>query len=165
MFGARARTRGTGAQRGAASQRLVLALAASALLTIAVSLPMAYQAHEARQQDGATGQQVEVLGTSTVPESVPRTDALYWQLGDAAPQLLDQAEVPASAKLVLEDDDVVRADFALDDGAVETVRDSPYEIHGESSPELTTGEHTLTVTVSYADGDVALHRASFITPD
>ena len=165
MFGARAKQRENRPQRGAASQRLGLALAASALLTVAVSLPMAYQAHEARQQEGRpSGPQVEVLGASSVPETTPRTDTLFWQQGAGVPQLLDQAEVPRSAQLLLVDEEeVVRADFCLDDGAVETIRGGPYEISADTAAALTPGEHTLTVTVTYADDTVELHRVSFIT--
>ncbi len=164
MFGARANQRRGRGRRGAASQRLVLALAASALLTIAVSFPMAYQANEARQRAGTpNGPPAEVLGTSTVPESAPRTDALFWQQGEGTPQPLDKAEVPGSAQLLLVDEGVVRADFRLDDGAVETIRDAPYEISDEAAGGLAPGEHTLTVTVSYADDTVSLHRVSFVT--
>lgn len=163
MFGARAKQRGIRSRRGAASQRLMLALAASALLTIAVSFPMAYQANEARQRASTpSGPPTEVLGTSTVPEVAPRTDALYWQQGEDAPLPLDEAEVPGSAQLLLVDEGVVRADFRLDDGAVETIRDAPYEINDEATAALAPGDHSLTVTVSYADDTVALHRVSFV---
>lgn len=157
--------RGRSAQRGAASQRLVLALAASALLTIAVSLPMAYQAREARQQEApASGPEVEVLGTSTVPLNAPRSDALHWKVDDFQPLPLAGAEVPDRAQLLLIEGEVVRVDFTLDDGPVQTVRHAPFEVPGDVSGVLSPGAHTLTATVRYDDGHVEVQQASFAVP-
>lgn len=153
-------------QLGAASQRLVLALAASALLTAAVSLPMAYQAREARQQDelerrAASERPVEVLGTTTVKQPDSVTDSLYWQLDEGSPELLHQANVPGAPRVFLQVTDVVRADFRLDDGAVETDLTEPFELGDGSPVGLVPGQHSVTVTVTYANGRSGLHQAFF----
>lgn len=171
MFHGRANGRKVRGQRGAASQRWLLALGASALLTIAVSVPMAYQAREARQHDdGPPVHRVEVLGTSTVKDPEPRTDALYFDDSSGEPLLLDGSSLAETSRLLLLDDEAVRADFRLDDGPVVTVRSAPYELDGADlgsgeSSGLASGEHTLTVTVTYADGHVALHQVTFDVTD
>ena len=70
---------GSGATRtsgsiGARAARVVLAASASSVLTAVVALPMAYQAHEARQASSVvpTTEAPSVLGTTTVPSSAPR---------------------------------------------------------------------------------------------
>lgn len=153
-------------QRGAASQRLVLALAASALLTAAVSLPMAYQAHEARQQDEVEAPprrepSPEVLGSTTVKQPDATTDALYWQVEPREPALLHEAQVPGAPRIFLRTPDVVRADFRLDDGPVETDVTEPFELGDGAPVGLTPGAHSVTATVTYADGRSALHQAYF----
>ena len=150
-------------QAGAASQRLVLALAASALLTAAVSLPMAYQAHEARQQKDLDSRddRVQVLGTTTVKEPATRTDTLYWQAPPAEAELLHSAQVDASPRIFLEADGVVRADFRLDDGPVETDTTAPFELLDGAPVELSPGDHSVTVTVTDVDGRSELHQAFF----
>jgi hypothetical protein len=161
----RARVTRREGERGAASQRLLLALAASALLTAAVSLPMAYQAHEARTTaanrggDGSTG--VEVLGTTTVrpPEAI--TDAIVWQLVDTEPQLLHLAEVPGAPRIFLDDVDAVRADFRLDDGPVQSDTTEPFELDDGAPVALDPGAHSVTVTVTFDDGRSSLHQAFF----
>ena len=56
---------------------------------------------------------------------------------------------------------MVRADFRLDDGAVETDRTEPFELGDGAPVELVPGEHSVTVTVTYADGRSRLHQAFF----
>jgi hypothetical protein len=153
-------------QLGAASQRLVLALAASALLTAAVSLPMAYQAREARQQEElerrtASERPVEVLGTTTVKQPDSVTDSLYWQLGEESPQLLHLATVAGAPRIFLQVTEAVRADFRLDDGTVETDTTEPFELGDGPPVGLAPGQHSVTVTVTYADGRSRLHQAFF----
>jgi hypothetical protein len=156
-------------ERGAASQRLVLALAASALLTAAVSLPMAYQAHEARQSDEAEQQRVaeppaEVLGSTTIKQPEAVTDDIYWQLASADPELLHQASVQGTPRVFLQADDVVRADFRLDDGPVETDTTEPFELSDGAPVRFAGGQHSVTATVTYADGRSQLHQAFFTAP-
>jgi hypothetical protein len=150
---------------GAASQRLLLALAASALLTAAVSLPMAYQAHEARQpqevEQRGVPSGVEVLGTTTIKQPEVVTDQLYWQLASATPEVLHQATVVGAPRVFLQAPDVVRADFRLDDGPVETDTTAPFELHDGAPVQLDTGAHSVTVTVKYANGQSQLHQATF----
>ncbi len=160
----RARTTRRRGQRGAASQRLLLALGASALLTAAVSLPMAYQAYEARQQDDpgqSTQPDPEVLGTTTVRPSAARSDALYWQLEPSAPQELHLAEVPSGPRIFVQLDDAVRADFRLDDGPVVTDTTEPFELDDGAPVPLDPGPHSVTVTVTDAEGVSTLHQAFF----
>jgi hypothetical protein len=153
-------------ERGAASQRLLLALAASALLTAAVSLPMAYQAHEARQPDGSEQPRVaeppaEVMGTTTIKQPEAVTDDLYWQLASSTPALLHQASVQGAPRVFLRADEVVRADFRLDDGPVETDTTEPFELSDGAPVQLGGGQHSVTATVTYADGRSQLHQAFF----
>jgi hypothetical protein len=152
-------------ERGAASQRLLLALAASAVLTAAVSLPMAYQAHEARTTAATRAendpQGVEVMGTTTVrpPEAI--TDAIVWQLVDTEPQLLHLAQVPGEPRIFLDGVDAVRADFRLDDGPVQSDTTEPFELDDGAPVELVPGAHSVTVTVTFDDGRSSLHQAFF----
>lgn len=151
-------------QRGAASQRLLLALGASALLTAAVSLPMAYQAHEARAADEARRDEanaVEVLGTTTIRPPDAVTDTLYWRDGAGEARLLHLAQVPAAPRIVLRTPNVVRADFRLNDGPVETDRTEPFELRDGAAVPLEPGDHSVTVTVTDANGRSSLHQAFF----
>lgn len=160
----RARATRRRGQRGAASQRLLLALGASALLTAAVSLPMAYQAYEARQQDEpgqATQPDPEVLGTTTVRPSAARSDTIYWQLEPSGPELLHESDVPDGPRIFLDLDDVVRADFRLDDGPVMTDTTEPFELDDGAPVQLDPGPHSVTVTVTDAEGVSTLHQAFF----
>ena len=59
------------AQRGAASPRVLLALAASTVVTAAVAGPMAYQAHEARQASDASTPITARPSTTTTTTEVP----------------------------------------------------------------------------------------------
>ncbi len=155
---------------GAASQRQVLALAASALLTAAVALPMAYQAHEARTRDEPTrGPVPEVMGTSTVPGEAPaaRSDGLYWSAPPSLePVVLQGATVTPMPRLFLDVEDVVRADFRLDDGVVESDSEAPFEVAdgrpvqlGASGAEPSA--HSLTVTITYEGGRSEVRQAFF----
>jgi hypothetical protein len=156
-------------ERGAASQRLLLALAASALLTAAVSLPMAYQAHEARTTAALRAESsppgAEVLGTTTVrpPEAI--TDAIVWQLPDTEPRVLHLAQVPGAPRIFLDVADATRADFRLDDGPVESDSTAPFELSDGAPVELVPGAHSVTVTVTFDDGRSALHQAFFTAVD
>jgi hypothetical protein len=144
---------------------VVLALAASALLTAAVSLPMAYQAREARQQTEnppVRGDRPEVLGTTTIREPEAVTGDLFWELPpDTSPAPLHLATVPGAPRIFLQGDDVVRADFRLDDGPVESDRSAPFELSDGAPVVLPPGGRSLTVTVSYGDGRTVLHQAFF----
>lgn len=151
-------------ERGMATQRVLLAFAASTVLTMAVTLPMAYQAREARRQQNELlpATQTEVMGTSVSRDPVVVTDDLYWQLrSDAPPQPLNQATLTAAPRISLRDDDVVRADFRLDDGPVLSDRTSPFELNDGQPIQLQPGRRSLTVTVTYSDGESVLHSASF----
>ena len=153
-------------QRGVARQRLLLALAASGLLTAAVALPMAYQAQQARERDARVGEtrQAEVLGVTTIkaPEAV--TDTLFWRSEpDGSAALLHAATTPTEVLVSLEDSEVVRADFRLDDGPVQTDDTSPFELDDGDVVSLAPGDHSLLATVSYADGRTSLHQAVFTT--
>jgi len=159
-----ARTMRRTGQRGQARQRLLLALAASALLTAAVALPMAYQAQQARERDSQVGQvrQAEVLGVTTVkaPEAV--IDSLVWRSGPAdTDALLHAATTPIAVLVSLRDTQVVRADFRLDDGPVQTDDTSPFELDDGRAVVLEPGDHSVLATVTYADGRTLLHQAIF----
>jgi hypothetical protein len=155
---------------GAASQRQVLALAASALLTAAVALPMAYQAHEARTEDEREPTRPpEVLGTSTIPGEVPPvvTDGLYWSTPPALdPMVLHGATVTPAPRLFVDVDGIVRADFRLDDGQVQTDTDAPFELDDGRPVALGTegagpSDHSLTVTITFEGGRSEVRQASF----
>jgi len=147
-----------------ARQRLLLALAASGLLTAAVALPMAYQAQQARERDAQVGdvRPAEVLGVTTIkaPEAV--LDSLVWRSepsGSAA--LLHAATTPTEVRISLRDSQVVRADFRLDDGPVQTDDINPFELDDGDSVSLEPGDHSVLATVTYADGRTSLHQAIF----
>jgi hypothetical protein len=147
-----------------ATQRVLLAFAASTVLTMAVTLPMAYQASEARQQQQLPmpEERVQVLGTSVERVGDALTDELYWQADSQAPPTrLHRATLTSAPRISLRDDDVARADFRLDDGPVISDRTSPFEMNDGEPLQLQPGERSLTVTVTYTDGRSILHRASF----
>jgi hypothetical protein len=149
---------------GAASQRLILALTASAFLTAAVALPMAYQAREARQDDERDRRPapVEVLGTSTVRGSETITDTLFVQVTDSEAVTLHGAQVTGAPRISLQAPGVVRADFRLDDGAVQTDTTEPFELDDGAPVALSPGQHSVTVTVTFDDGQSQLHQAFFV---
>lgn len=155
---------------GAASQRQVLALAASALLTAAVALPMAYQAREARTKDEPTSSpRPEVLGTSTVPGERPAvpSDGLYWSTPPALdPIVLHGATVTPAPRLFVDVDGVVRADFRLDDGQVQSDTEAPFELADGQPVDLGTdgtgpSDHSLTVTITFEGGRSEVRQAFF----
>lgn len=162
MSGRASRRRG---QRGAASQRVVLALAASALLTAAVTLPMAYQARLARlgqERPPISSERPEVLGSTTIRQPEAITHELFWEpVSTPAAEPLHLATVPGTPHIFLRSADVVRADFRLDDGPVESDRSAPFELNDGAPVRLDPGERSLTVTVTYTDGRSALHQAFF----
>jgi hypothetical protein len=155
-------------QRGAASQRLLLALSASAILTAVVTLPMAYRAHEGREQtetERATPAP-RVLGTAVEREDPSVHGDLYWASPtEGTPTPLHDATVRGAPRLLATGDDVVRADFRLDDGPVHTDRAAPWELDDGTPVELGTPgaetSHSLTVVLTHPDGRSTLRQAFF----
>lgn len=136
------------------------------MLTAAVSLPMAYQAHQAREQDDLRSERrpapVQVLGTSTVRGSETVTDTLYVQVANSDAATLHGAQVRGAPRIFLQAPGVVRADFRLDDGAVQTDTTDPFELDGGAPVTLPAGQHSVTVTVTFDDGHSQLHQAFFV---
>lgn len=158
----------TASQRGAASQRTLLALAASALLTAAVSLPMAYQAREARTQDRVDPRgtpAAEVLGSSTLRPGSADGSTLFVRIGDDEPALLDGATVPDGLQILLDLPGTVRADFRVDDGPVITDEIAPFEFDDGQPIELGPGTHSVTATATDGSGTTTLHQAFFTVTD
>ena len=165
--------RGLQAAREPLSLRFLLAFSASTVLTAAVAVPMAFQAHLAREDQRAAfvdRPRVAVLGTNTVPDdehAAVSSDGLVHvssEGGAAAP--LQGAELSGSFDLLLQLDDVARVDFALDDRPVLTDLEAPWTPgEGGDPPTLEAGPHTLTATVQFTDGHVELRRATFTVVD
>ena len=166
------------AAREPLSLRFLLAFSASTVLTAAVAVPMAVQAHLAREEQGPPAIEAPVvLGTTTVPADPANLDpdGLFVRAEDGDERsLLDGAEVSGEFEVLLDAPDAVRVDFVLDDGDVVTDRVEPWApFPGEGDdpqptpPEpLPAGEHVLTAAVTYADGRVELRRARFtVVPD
>jgi len=161
--------RGLQAAREPLSLRFLLAFSASTVLTAAVAVPMAFQAHLAREDQRAAlvveRPPIAVLGTTTVPDEgdvLPSDGLVHAPLGGGEPQALDGAELTGRFDLRLQLDGVSRVDFALDDQPVVTDLEAPW--HAGESPEpptLEAGTHTLTATVTFTDGHVELRRATF----
>lgn len=125
---------------------------------------MAYQAHEARQSGSDTpsdGPRVEVLGSTTIREPEVVTDTLYWQRVSTEPAPLHRATVSGTPRIFLQAELVVRTDFRLDDGPVQTDTTPPFELDDGAPVLLTAGEHSVTATVTYSDGRSRLHQAFF----
>lgn len=131
---------------------------------------MAYQAHEARTADEPEpSPSPEVLGTSTVPDEEPAvlSDGLYWSNPPALdPMVLHGATVSPAPRLFVDIDDVVRADFRLDDGEVETDTAAPFEVDDGQPVPLGTGgaeqsDHSLTVTITFESGRSEVRQAFF----
>jgi prepilin-type processing-associated H-X9-DG protein len=159
--------RGLQAAREPLSLRFLLAFSASTVLTAAVAVPMAFQAHLARDDERAPLVEhppVAVLGATTVPVD-PAPDAsegLVHVTEGAAPAPLQRAELSGDFDLQLQADDVARVDFALDDHPVVSDTEAPWQPDAEGTrPTLTAGEHSLTATVTFADGHVEVRRATF----
>ena len=161
--------RGLQAAREPLSLRFLLAFSASTVLTAAVAVPMAFQAHLAREDQRAALVErppIAVLGTTTVPETpggVVSSDGLvHVSAGSGEAQALDGAELTGTFDLQLQLDDVARVDFALDDQPVVTVLEAPWQAgEAPATPTIDAGQHTLTATVTFADGHVELRRATF----
>ena len=135
---------------------------------------MAYQAHEARTREEPTRAPApEVMGTSTVPGDAPaaRRDGLYWSAPPSLePVVLHDATVVPAPRLFLDVADVVRADFRLDDGAVESDTEAPFEVADGRPVELGTGgtgpkAHSLTVTITFEGGRSEVRQAFFSVAD
>lgn len=159
------RQRSTG---GALSSRVLLALGASAGLTAAVALPLAYQAHEARTEaDRVPAPRVEVLGTSTVPEVPAGTlrEGLYWVDADGSvePVPLHGSTISGQVHLVVDLPSVERVDLRLNDAAVVTDDDAPFRLGDEpiDSEALGPGPHDLVATIQFDDGRNELRQATF----
>ena len=160
--------RGLQAAREPLSLRFLLAFSASTVLTAAVAVPMAFQAHLAREDQRASFVErppIAVLGTTTVPDDVHAAVSSAGLVhtgaeGDPAP--LEGAELTGSFDLQLQLDDVARVDFALDDRPVLTDLESPWLAQEGSEPSvLAAGPHTLVATVTFTDAHVELRRAAF----
>lgn len=157
------------AAREPLSLRFLLAFSASTVLTAAVAVPMAYQAHLAREEQDRP--QIErrpsVLGTTTVPgpADVSPADGLFVRdaaTGESRP--LGGAELTGAFELFLELPGVARVDFVLDDGPVITDRAVPWQPFApESGPpqQIAEGEHVLRATVTFDNGRVEARWATF----
>ncbi len=153
---------------GALSSRVLLALGASAGLTAAVALPMAYQAHEARSEtDQPSSPRVEVLGTSTVPEAagIALREGLYWVSADGSAERvpLHGSTLSGRVQLVVDLTEVERVDFRLNDDAVVTDEEPPFQLDDEpiDTAALGPGPHDLVATVRFDDGRNELRQATF----
>ena len=158
--------RGLQAAREPLSLRFLLAFSASTVLTAAVAVPMAFQAHLAREEASLVERPpVAVLGTTTVPDDVHAavsSAGLVHVGADGGPVPLDGAELSGSFDLLLQLDGVGRVDFALDDRPVLTDLEAPWRAEqGGGPPVLSAGPHTLVATVTFTDGHVELRRAAF----
>ncbi len=158
-------------QRGATNQRLILALAASALLTAGIALPMAYQASEARRANLArVDERVEVLGTTTVrPDeegAVMAGELVFSEPGSVVAEPLDGAVLRGPVVISLRSAQIARADFRLDGGPFEIDVEEPWQLRDGApidTPELVAGPHSITVTVTTADGRSDVRQAFFDT--
>jgi len=153
---------------GALPSRVLLALGASAGLTAAVALPMAYQAHEARAEaERLPPAQVEVLGATTVPEpsGAALRQGLYWMAADgsAEPVPLHGSTLSGRVHLVVELPGIERVDLRLNDDAVVTDTDAPFRLDDEpiDIDTLGPGLHDLVATVQFEDGRNELRQATF----
>jgi hypothetical protein len=146
----------------------LLALAASALLTAAVALPMAYQARESRtrdQVDPPGSPAAEVLGSSTLRPGAADSSTLFARTGEGGPVLLHEATVPDGMQILLDLPVTVRADFRLNDGPVVTDSVAPFELDDGQLIELGPGAHAVTATATDASGTTTLHQAFFTVAD
>lgn len=152
------------------SLRFLIAFSTATVLTAAVVVPMAFQAHLAREEQRREPSEAEmpvVLGATTVPAdlgSQVHGDGLFAVGPDGGRVPLDDAVVDGSVQLLLDLPGAVRADFVLDDRPVVTDREHP--LHALPSDargpvELAPGPHLLTATVTFADGHLELVGAEF----
>lgn len=159
------------AAREPLSLRFLIAFSASTVLTAAVAVPMAFQAHLARQEHEAPAidrPAISVLGTSTVPvDPGPevRSDGLVAVLEPVGERVaLEGAELPTGAHIEVDLPGVARVDFVLDDGEVLTDREAPFSPLAEGDHDtvgLDPGAHVLGATVTFEDGRVELLAATF----
>lgn len=156
---------------GSVSLRVVLALAASTGLTAAVALPMAYQAHAARDEREARQPPTAVLGTSTVPTGpeVTPSDGLYWRKD--APIMpaaeVEGAVIDGPARIFVDAPELVRVDIRLGDEPTRTDFEAPFELRDDAALDvaaLDAGVHTVTATLTYGDGSSDLRQATFSVP-
>lgn len=151
--------------------RVLLAFSASTVLTGAVAVPMAYQAHLARQDDAPVIRErrdVSVLGTTTIPGELVdgvESDGIVFLAGQQGPAAdLHGATVSTPASVVVDLPGVRRVDFVLDEEPATTDFTEPWELL-EGDPDgiaaLEPGEHVLTATVTFEDERVELRRARF----
>ena len=162
--------RGLQAAKEPLSLRFLLAFSASTVLTAAVAVPMAFQAHLAREEERVASVErppVAVLGTTVVPDShdhpAVSAEGLVHTGADGEQRPLDGAVLSGSFDLLVEVAGLERVDFVLDDQPVVTDHEAPWQptADGEDAPTLAEGEHTLTATLRFADGNVELRRATF----
>lgn len=160
------RTRGS---LGAISLRVVLALGASTGLTAAVALPMAYQAYDARREAQVVvpaAESPQVLGTVVEPAGQVGADGVEWRPEGTSesPVPLHTSTISGPGRIVFGIDGTDRVDLRVDDGAVLSLTEPPFEVAvGTEAPAvpLAAGAHTLTATISSEDGTVALRQADF----
>lgn len=158
--------------------RVLLALGASVVLTALVTLPMAYQAREARSEaDGTGAANVEVLGTtaSAGDAATSLRDGLYWV--PAGPAVEPGGELPTEADKVLLDGSTLagpvhllvdlqgieRVDFRLNDDPVISAADPPFTLGDEpfDTRELGRGLHQIVATIQFEDGRNEIRQATF----
>lgn len=157
---------------GSVSVRVVLALAASTGLTAAVALPMAYQAHAARdeREQQVPQPRLAVAGTSTVPDrSHVRSDGLHWTTG--VPELpaaeLAGAELRGPVRIFVSAPDLVRIDIRLGEEPMRSDVEEPFELRDGAAldtGELEAGRHTVTAALTFDDGRTDLRQATFSVP-
>jgi hypothetical protein len=161
------------AAREPLSLRFLLALCASTVLTAAVAIPMAFQAHLAREQAQEQESRIppspRVLGATTVPaEPTVRIpdDGLVVSAGGDTPVRLQGATVSAGEAVAVALPDVQRVDFVLNEGAVVSAREEPWELLTGGESGLPVGEHSVTAVVTFSDGRIEARRADFsVSPD
>lgn len=153
------------------SLRFLLAFSAATVLTAAVAVPMAFQAHLAREDQRAEmveGPPSAVLSVTTTPLDGPRpavaSGLVHAETPDGPRASLDGAVVTGPVHLYLELPDVRRVDFVLNDEAVVTDDTHPWQpdVQGDGRAiDLPPGLHALTATVTFDDGEVDVRRATF----
>lgn len=151
------------------AHRRLLALGVSFVATAAVTVPLAYQAHESRSV--ATPTTVarpqpppSVLPTTTI-NTVP---ALRWarSAGGSQPEPLDGATLDDVVVVSVDAEDAVRVEFWIDPGTTSTPPDwvddrPPFTLSVEASAtvgtydthRLSNGDHSIEVLVVRSDGD------------
>lgn len=161
---------------GTLGRRPVLAVAASLLATIALTVPLAYQAHSARSGDGTGGDPASATTTAPTPDEpatttsstdtvpvqvLPRTlertdEALTWAsaVDDPAPRPLDGAtlsgQVVVQYQVIAEAPPIVQTEFWID-----RPEDRRPPEHVDSTPPFTLAvPPTATTTTASASDPV-----------